>query len=531
MAQIFNNAVMTEDGKTLLSREMSGECMIQITRMAIGSGIYTAAEKTPDALQKMTALKNAKQSVSLSSLKRQDNKTILVTGVFTNDSLDVSYNINEIGLYAQEKGVNGTEILYSVAVVSEDEGEVMPASEGKNPVRIIQDWIVTVSNSADVTIQSLLDGAFAMAADVGNVDELTTKDSENLVKAVNEVLHRLIITDSEGVLGKKAAEVEAQELIDKIADKVMNDLQSKTGESADNTVSFDSADCNTVDAKSWADVDTMKTKEKQKSLFGKISTMFKNIRYLYNMLGTTDISQLGGTVTNAIKVLNDNKSTVACTQSLKAGTKVGTITIDKKDYDLYCQTNTDTKNTAGSTDTASKLFLVGATSQTASSQTYSQDTAYVGTDGCIYSNNKKTITTGEISRSSAITTQGAYALDAVQANASIEGTLANQLSQINSNLGTVKSNFGDIGINGHHVYLLAINHVAILQVGFWGVSTSQNETIGNVPSGYAPKFNVWNANVYENQQGYIKVNENGEIIYMSDKGGTSYFQATIAYIY
>lgn len=52
-------------------------------------------------------------------------------------------------------------------------------------------------------------------------------------------------------------------------------------------------------------------------------------------------------------------------------------------------TNSDTKNTAGSTNTSSKIFLVGATSQAANPQTYSHDTAYVGTDGCLYSNNKK----------------------------------------------------------------------------------------------------------------------------------------------
>lgn len=53
---------------------------------------------------------------------------------------------------------------------------------------------------------------------------------------------------------------------------------------------------------------------------------------------------------------------------------------------------TDTKNTAGSTDSSSKLFLIGATSQAANPQTYSQDTAYVGTDGCLYSNSTKVLT-------------------------------------------------------------------------------------------------------------------------------------------
>lgn len=55
-------------------------------------------------------------------------------------------------------------------------------------------------------------------------------------------------------------------------------------------------------------------------------------------------------------------------------------------------TDNDTKNTAGSTDTSSKIFLIGATSQAANPQTYSHDTAYVGTDGCLYSGGTKVLT-------------------------------------------------------------------------------------------------------------------------------------------
>lgn len=55
-------------------------------------------------------------------------------------------------------------------------------------------------------------------------------------------------------------------------------------------------------------------------------------------------------------------------------------------------TPTNTLNTAGSTDTSSKIFLIGATSQAANPQTYSHDTAYVGTDGCLYSGGAKVLT-------------------------------------------------------------------------------------------------------------------------------------------
>lgn len=74
--------------------------------------------------------------------------------------------------------------------------------------------------------------------------------------------------------------------------------------------------------------------------------------------------------------------------NLKNGTNV-TITKDTSGNVTFA--STDTKNTAGSTNTSSKIFLVGATSQAANPQTYSHDTVYVGTDGCLYSASKKVL--------------------------------------------------------------------------------------------------------------------------------------------
>lgn len=123
-----------------------------------------------------------------------------------------------------------------------------------------------------------------------------------------------------------------------------------TGDTENNTVSFTSAD--EEDPTTWKDVNVLASKEKHSSLFGKISTMFSNVRYLYKLLGTTDISALGS-VTEAIATLSGN---------------VG--------------------NMKG------------------------------------------------ISSSAAITTEGEYALDAREKNASVEGTLANQLDVLNSNFDT-----------------------------------------------------------------------------------------------
>ena len=83
----------------------------------------------------------------------------------------------------------------------------------------------------------------------------------------------------------------------------------KNGDSKDLTNTFVTQDSTNVTQ--WTDVDVLTSAEKHSSIFNKISTMFKNIRYLYKMLGTADISTLGeganiGTVTGAISKLNSD---------------------------------------------------------------------------------------------------------------------------------------------------------------------------------------------------------------------------------
>lgn len=73
----------------------------------------------------------------------------------------------------------------------------------------------------------------------------------------------------------------------------------------DHKAIFTSVDTNDASATQWTSVAKLASAETHKSIFNKISMMFKNIRYLYKMLGTTDISTVGGgTVTGAISFIN-----------------------------------------------------------------------------------------------------------------------------------------------------------------------------------------------------------------------------------
>lgn len=87
--------------------------------------------------------------------------------------------------------------------------------------------------------------------------------------------------------------------------------QTTTGDTKDNVTTFTSSDVADGQATSWTSVTPLASGEKHSSIFAKVSQMFKNIRFLYKMLGTTDISSLGdGSVTSAISALNVSLSKV-----------------------------------------------------------------------------------------------------------------------------------------------------------------------------------------------------------------------------
>lgn len=98
----------------------------------------------------------------------------------------------------------------------------------------------------------------------------------------------------------------------------------------------------------------------------------------------TNLGLGSAAVANILATASDIKSNTSSSGLVNAAQVVAYVT-------SLGYITTDTKNTAGASDTSSKIFLIGATSQSANPQTYSQDTAYVGTDGHLYSNDKQVV--------------------------------------------------------------------------------------------------------------------------------------------
>lgn len=106
------------------------------------------------------------------------------------------------------------------------------------------------------------------------------------------------------------------------------------------------------------------------------------------LVAPTFQGNLTGTATNASKDTNNNDITsyVRTVQAVSGTDQIQFI--DGNGNVLVTITTTDTKNTAGSTNSTSKLYLVGAKSQGANPQTYSNSTVYTQ-GGELYSNSKQ----------------------------------------------------------------------------------------------------------------------------------------------
>lgn len=185
MAADFNAGVLTTKGLALLAKWQLGTTTPTITRAVIGSGTYASGE----SIVNRTALKAQKLSVGISTKYIQNNSTVLLRCVFSNETLTVGFKVTEIGVYAIDPDEG--EILYSMAVTADAaNADYLPAYNGTYPSTIVFNYQVEVGNASSVTIQAG-SGAYAPADDFNDlVEDVRTLEIQ---AAANELAVREIV--------------------------------------------------------------------------------------------------------------------------------------------------------------------------------------------------------------------------------------------------------------------------------------------------------------------------------------------------
>lgn len=139
----FSSFVITNKGQSLMAKLMQGTGVADFKSIRLSSTVYQASQ-----LAALTSLTNVKQTAPVTKKTLVNATAIQIEGAVDNKSLTTGYNINTIGLYAQDP--NEGEILYAVAIAKT--AGYMPPFNGVTVSGGYFKFLVTVGNASQVTL-------------------------------------------------------------------------------------------------------------------------------------------------------------------------------------------------------------------------------------------------------------------------------------------------------------------------------------------------------------------------------------------
>lgn len=154
----LNQSVITNKGRTLMAKLLSGRATATFTKISISSTVYASGD-----LAALTVLTNVKQ-IATCQAKPNNGATVSVEAAFNNTGLTAGYDVNTIGVYATDPDEG--EILYAVATAKQN--GYMPADTGVSKTGLTIAFYTEVGNASQVNL-TVEPGAVATKLDVKNL--------------------------------------------------------------------------------------------------------------------------------------------------------------------------------------------------------------------------------------------------------------------------------------------------------------------------------------------------------------------------
>lgn len=140
----FNGFILTEKGRELLAKGLSGET-ITFTKMAIGDGTSLTSER------ERTALVNQITTLPILNINAKGNGTCEINALLTNKSVTTGFYIKELGIFAH--GNDNVEILY--AYNTSTSPDFVPPFSANNVVEI--EYVDTIIVDQVANVMAVID--------------------------------------------------------------------------------------------------------------------------------------------------------------------------------------------------------------------------------------------------------------------------------------------------------------------------------------------------------------------------------------
>ena len=168
----YNDMIITRQGRDLINRQIIGEKSLEITKLAVGTGMYTGEEN----LEELEELLCPLEDYEIRSAERREG-AVEIKAVVTNRTFNEDTLLNEIGVYATD---GNTEILYGIATAVCP--MQLPAYNGNFEYSVDFSVYLTVDNGVGFTIRDRTDIATKQIAGVVKASEEIEVESDGAMK-------------------------------------------------------------------------------------------------------------------------------------------------------------------------------------------------------------------------------------------------------------------------------------------------------------------------------------------------------------
>ncbi len=146
---VYKDFKLTNKGIDLFAELLQGSGEMEFRYLAAGSGSYAEGENSEEYIRGMGSLKEERQRVPFTSVKKMDGGMVSLKADLSNQGLTESYLMTEVGIYA---GIAGTEESVLYCVTTPESPDYMPDFSSGRLYNVVFRTLVSIGDAEEITV-------------------------------------------------------------------------------------------------------------------------------------------------------------------------------------------------------------------------------------------------------------------------------------------------------------------------------------------------------------------------------------------
>lgn len=146
---VYKDFKLTNKGIDLFTELLQGSGEMEFRYLAAGSGSYEEGESSQEYIRGMGSLKEERQRVPFTSVKKMDGGMVSLKADLSNQGLTESYLMTEVGIYA---GIAGSEESVLYCVTTPESPDCMPDFSSGRLYNVVFRTLISIGDADEITV-------------------------------------------------------------------------------------------------------------------------------------------------------------------------------------------------------------------------------------------------------------------------------------------------------------------------------------------------------------------------------------------